>query len=443
VYFGCGVYDGGMVDTSSLAGVLRASQQPVRRQPRPTPQPVSSAANPINQLMRGTDTNLGYSRANQDLVNRRGGEMFLSPFSTLTDEAKNTGALQRGTPASAALSTAAFLGDVLNPSFGLPIGVGGGQAAAAAAPRIRPAFQTPEVRNAALMRAIMEDPETTVRTVRSMGSAEDIIGGSGRFLSSRQTGTSPASPGGVSNYNPIREVAENATWGPGVDNVQYGYVTSPVLKNQPRPFQIGSGGREALQDYLKIAESMDDYLPALRYGQGQSKIASPVQYVLNPAVARNAQYFPTDSLLSQWKAGLGEGAPRITQSFDEFVRANQGVPNGYVEAAIPNLTINDISKINAMTGPETMRASGLGVKADAQSRMAAINKLLEQSGRDVPVGAITQWNSSFMPAGVSRSSAYQMPPTPRQQTSSALRNLQRRFNDTFVRPPVMPSTGVI
>jgi len=318
-----------------------------------------------------------------------------------------------------------------------------GDAASTFGARLKPAFQTPEVRNAALMRAIMEDPETTVRTVRSMGSAEDIIGGSGRFLSSRQTGTSPASPGGVSNYNPIREVAENATWGPGVDNVQYGYVTSPVLKNQPRPFQIGSGGREALQDYLKIAESMDDYLPALRYGQGQSKIASPVQYVLDPAVARNAQYFPTDSLLSQWKAGLGEGAPRITQSFDEFVRANQGVPNGYVEAAIPNLTINDISKINAMTGPETMRASGLGVKADAQSRMAAINKLLEQSGRDVPVGAITQWNSSFMPAGVSRSSAYQMPPTPRQQTSSALRNLQRRFNDTFVRPPVMPSTGVI
>jgi hypothetical protein len=98
------------------------------RPPRPMPQPVEptpSTSNRIDQLMRGTDTNLGYSQANQDLVNRRGGELFLSPFSTLTDEAKNTGALQRGTPASGALSTAAFLADLVNPSFGLPIGVGG------------------------------------------------------------------------------------------------------------------------------------------------------------------------------------------------------------------------------------------------------------------------------------------------------------------------------
>jgi hypothetical protein len=99
------------------------------RPPTPTP----PRPNPINQLMRGTDTNLGYSRANQDLVNRRGGEMFLAPFSTLTDEAKNTGALQRGTPASYALTPAAFVADFLNPSFGLPIGVGGVSGAKTAA----------------------------------------------------------------------------------------------------------------------------------------------------------------------------------------------------------------------------------------------------------------------------------------------------------------------
>jgi hypothetical protein len=110
------------------------------RPPRPMPQPVEptpSTSNRIDQLMRGTDTNLGYSQANQDLVNRRGGELFLSPFSTLTDEAKNTGALQRGTPASGALSTAAFLADLVNPSFGLPIGVGGVAGARAAAPVVQ------------------------------------------------------------------------------------------------------------------------------------------------------------------------------------------------------------------------------------------------------------------------------------------------------------------
>jgi hypothetical protein len=107
----------GMVDTSSLAGVLRASQRP----PVPTPR---NAVADVNRLMRGTDTRSGLSRADQDLSNRRGGELFLSPMSTLLDEAKNSGVVQRGTPLSAGLTGAAFVTDFLNPSFGPPI-VGG------------------------------------------------------------------------------------------------------------------------------------------------------------------------------------------------------------------------------------------------------------------------------------------------------------------------------
>jgi hypothetical protein len=50
--------------------------------------------------------------------------MLLAPLSTLTDEAKQTGALQRGTPLSYGLSTAAFLGDLFNPSIDIPVAAG-------------------------------------------------------------------------------------------------------------------------------------------------------------------------------------------------------------------------------------------------------------------------------------------------------------------------------
>jgi hypothetical protein len=74
--------------------------------------------------MRGTDPRSGFSRADVDLAERRGGEMLLAPLSTLTDEAKQTGALERGTPLSYGLSTAAFLGDLFNPSVDIPVAAG-------------------------------------------------------------------------------------------------------------------------------------------------------------------------------------------------------------------------------------------------------------------------------------------------------------------------------
>jgi hypothetical protein len=385
-----------------------------------------------------------YGNLVKDLWSGIGSGGQTEPFLPREFEAAGEAAVDRfgleGGAASAAMGGATAL-DLLT-----GLGAGGlGSAIRSGAPsvslaaaRARPAFQSPDVRQAALMRAIMLDPDTSIRSVRSMDSAEDIIGGSGRFLSSRQTGTSPASRGDIGNYNPIREIAENATWGPGVDNVQYGYVASPVLRNQPRPFQIGSSGRKALEEFLETANALDDYTPGLNYGQGKSTVLNPVQYQLNPEALNRAQYFPTDSLSSQWQAGLKDVPERVTQSFDEFINSNQGIPNFYLEAQIPNLTIDDVSKINAMTGTQTMLASDLSVKADAQSRMAAINKLLEQGGREIPVGAITEWNSSFMPSGVGRSNAYRMPPTPRENFSSYLRQLRRDFNEKVVKPPVVP-----
>jgi hypothetical protein len=154
-----------MVDTSTLAGIMRASQPaPARRvntstlagvqaasrpaPPRPAPPPPPPPAprrtqmrqtepppvsrrtqvrqteppapRTVEEAMRGTDPRSGYSRADQSLAERRGGEMLLAPLSTLTDEAKRTGALERGTPLSYGLTAGAFLGDLFNPSIDIP-----------------------------------------------------------------------------------------------------------------------------------------------------------------------------------------------------------------------------------------------------------------------------------------------------------------------------------
>jgi hypothetical protein len=87
-------------------------------------EPAESRPRTVEEAMRGTDPRSGYSRADVDLAQRRGGEMLLAPLSTLTDEAKQTGALQRGTPLSYGLSTAAFLGDLFNPSVDIPVAAG-------------------------------------------------------------------------------------------------------------------------------------------------------------------------------------------------------------------------------------------------------------------------------------------------------------------------------
>ena len=100
---------------------MRASQRPRRTQMRQTEPPKPRT---IEEAMRGTDPRSGYSRADQSLAERRGGEMLLSPLSTLIDEAKRTGALERGTPLSYGLSTAAFLGDFFNPSVDIPVAAG-------------------------------------------------------------------------------------------------------------------------------------------------------------------------------------------------------------------------------------------------------------------------------------------------------------------------------
>jgi hypothetical protein len=107
----------GMVDTSSLAGVLRASQPPVRRQPRPTPQPVAPTQN-----SRLNDMFSGYAR-NQGIFAQEKAKGFGSGAADF--------AVRRGVSDSLGLRAGALAGDIVSdpsnliaPGLGLAAGLG-------------------------------------------------------------------------------------------------------------------------------------------------------------------------------------------------------------------------------------------------------------------------------------------------------------------------------
>jgi len=326
---------------------------------------------------------------------------------------------------------------------GLGSGVrAGGQAAAAAIPRIKPAFQAPEVRQAALMRAIMQDPDTYAVTTRSTNSLEDILN-TGRFQSSRQTGqTGSGMFDNVSAYNPLRQKAETAVWGPEIDNVQYGQLVNNVLNSQPRPFPIGESGRKALQEYLSTARSLDPK-QSLSYGvgRGANNRPDPVQYVWSPDALKRAQLYYDDSMFSQ-----ATTAQKLTKSFDEFLSSfadkGQGAnwvtkkdltkqikdtnkkygldidlpakdwysnrtPGGYIETQIPNLTLDDIVRIDAIPG--------------LRNSSKAIEQALEASGRNIPTGIANVLDDSF----------YKMPAFANKKIRANLESLLKRLQDTF------------
>ncbi len=468
-----------MVDTSTLAGVLRASQSPVsRRQPRPTPQPVAPtqslnqayqqmeagfADNPIlktlnnavmfipNQLgaahrdayseLRGTSTptqrnvfgqpNRAYGDDTNQWdelgldINRREG--LTGPVATATRVGTNTAGV-----------IASLLGDGAIGSLATGIA----RNAPLITPRVVPAFQTPEVRQAALMRSILQDPDTYAVTTRSTNSLEDILN-TGRFQSSRQTGrTGSGMFDSVDEYNPLRQKAETAVWGPKIDNVQYGQLVNDVLKSQPRPFPIGESGRKALQEYLLTARSFDPR-QSLSYGMGRgaSNRPDPVQYVWSPDALKRSQLYYDDSMFSQ-----ATTPERLTKSFDEFLGSFAGkgqganwvtrrdltkqikdtnkkygldidlpakdwysnrTPGGYIEAQLPNLTLDDIARIDAVSGP--------------RNSLEAIQQALEASGRSIPTGIANVLDDSF----------YKMPALASKKVRADLEALFRRLQDNF------------
>ena len=352
--------------------------------PSPTPRPTNTTQSFLDNwgqnLLRSQDAVSGVTQAQEQARQ-------VAPFST---EAALRGNLGPGQVAADAGLWAA----------GGLIGKGLGVAGAAAAPhvarfgqKVAPVFQAPDAYYSSLLRRIMDDPDTALSTVRSINSAEDIIAGSGAFRSSRNLGTSGAHGGGAvpESYNPLRDVFES-NMGMGTDTV-YGALTSPVLRNQPAPFPLGSRGRENFLNYQKTARMMDPYETALSYGSGGDRV--PVRYMLGDDALQRSGITFGDSL---------RGAPAFN-SYDDFVaalnrggyneimstpgRANWGwtssskggvkIPE-YIEAQIPGAAVDDVTRIIG---------SGRNPR-EAAERSMDIADIVARSGRDIPVEALSQ-----------------------------------------------------
>jgi hypothetical protein len=257
--------------------------------------------------------------------------------------------------------------------------------------RIPGTFQPETAYYSSLLRRIMDDPDTALTTVRSMDSAEDIIGGSGVFKSSNNLGTSGSQAGGTTPelYDRLRNTFETNINLDG--DVAYGAFTSPVLRSQPAPLPLGSRGRQNFLTHQKMASMFDPYGTGSGYGAGPGR--TPMRYILNNDVLNNAGISFGDSL---------RGAPSFN-SYDDFVASlNRGgydeimstpgkadwgwlrVNNTlnfpeYIEAQIPNLSIDDVARVVGM-GEQPLDA--------AQSAMK-LSDIVASSGRDIPVGALS------------------------------------------------------
>lgn len=432
-----------MVDTSTLAGVMAASRG--SSQPQPTPAPARNIfGQPINQnrnanvgkALVGTALGLfdvpvqmigGMHRdviAGNQLGGQSAGSRALSSYGnqvrdlwsdvfrgnpSQTDvflprefDAASEAAIDRFGLEGGAATAARGAGVVADLLTGLATGGAGGlvkQGARVAADdvanfakRIPGTFQPETAYYSSLLRRIMDDPDTALTTVRSMDSAEDIIGGSGVFRSSRDLGTSGSQSGGQAPelYNRLRDFFET-NLGTGSDTA-YGAFTSPVLLNQPAPLPLGARGRENFLNYQRIAAMFDPYSTARSYGAGAER--TPLRYILDNDVLNRIGVSFGDSL---------RGAPAFN-SYDDFVaalnnggyneimstpgkadwnwmklRSNQlNIPE-YLEAQIPNLSIDDVTGI-----------VGLGNRPlDAGENAMRIADLVEASGRDIPVSAMS------------------------------------------------------
>ena len=268
-----------------------------------------------------------------------------------------------------------------------------GDAVSKTASRLKPAFQKDDVYLQAFTRQMMANPDTRISTVRSMNSMDDIIGGTGDFKSSRTTGTSGANSGekSASDYNRWREAFENRVDGNEKDFV-YGAITSPVLRDIPAPFPLFARGRENFVNYMKMARNTDPYDTARSYGISEgTNPRIPMRYEWGPEATANASLAWGDSLrgapffknVDDFKAAINKGITEVENTpgkADWGVVTKKGssisIPD-YIEAQIPKLTIDDISRITALgERPGDAAAQGINI-VDA----------LTAAGKDIPVSA--------------------------------------------------------
>jgi hypothetical protein len=299
---------------------------------------------------------------------------------------------------------------------------------------LRQSVRNPQAYYTSLLNRVMNDPDTALTVVRSMDSAPDIIGGSGRFQTSLTTGTSGAHAGSnvPSAYNPLREAFNtNAGYAP-TDDVISGAFTSPVLRNIRPPAPLFRSGRENYLNYLQTARMLDPYDTALTYGSNNADVPRvPLRYVLGEDATNRASVTFGDSL---------RGAP-FFENIEDFVGAlNRGgygevmstggrsgtglfssdprpvrIPT-YIEGQVPNLTIDDVARIQSLGGnPQEAAVQGMEI-AD----------LVADAGRDIPVEGLS-YRVPVRPTAGREITEQLMSRPDYQNISSSLREQRNRF----------------
>ena len=318
-------------------------------------------------------------------------------------------------------------------------GVGGAVRGAAAnaplaAARARPlltGFSEDASRRAyrqALLDRVLVSPETSLGTVRSSQSLPGIMQ-SGRFKTNAETGTSGAQVGGSTrgDYDRVREAAEEMMDGQG--QRVYGALTNPISQTVPAPYQIGQRGQRRYEDWLE-ANKLFSPSAAEAYGTRPGKTFPdnfPLRYEVSPNLLDGAEIYFGDSMLPQYNAsatrrsrtGMNYEPEKVTATISEilggrdFPGAEQWLRGGntpwYVEGSVPNLSLDDISRIQPLASKPSV----------GREYEQTVRDALTEVGRDIPVEAA--------PNTMVRERLLKRPPRLSEQAQTQLNVLRRRL----------------
>jgi len=269
-------------------------------------------------------------------------------------------------------------------------------------------------------------------TVRSSQSLPGIMQ-SGRFKTNTELGTSGAQMGGSTrgDYDRVRRAAEEMMGNEG--QLIYGALTNPVARTTPEPFQVGLRGQRRYQDWLE-ANRLFSPSAAENYGARPLSMFPdnfPIRYETNPNVLQNAEIYFGDSLLPQYtqsaarqQMGINVQPEKVTATIseilggrnfpgaDKWIRGTGQTPP-YVEASVPNLSLDDISRIQPLA---TRPSVGRGYEQ-------TVRDALDSVGRDIPVESA--------PNMVQRERLFQRPPRLSERAQMQLQILRRRLENSL------------
>jgi hypothetical protein len=286
----------------------------------------------------------------------------------------------------------------------------------------------------ALLNRVLTSPDTTLGTVRSSQSLPGIMQ-SGRFKTSAETGTSGAQVGGSTRggYDEVRQAAEEMMGGQG--QRVYGALTNPISQTVPAPFQIGQRGQRRYEDWLSANELFSPAAAEI-YGTRPLDVFPdnfPIRYELSPNRLKESQIYFGDSMLPQYtesaarqaRTGLNYEPRSVTSSIPDILASGEfpgveqwlkgGFRPSYVEGSVPNLSLDDIARVQPLSPKPSV-----GKKYEQTVRDA-----LASVGRDIPVEAI--------PNTMVRERLLERPPRLSEQAQTQLNVLLNRLRN-FTNP---------